>query len=71
MGEKLQVLGSLSLHGTVYTIELNKPSSSANDPLEVHIQSHCNRIELSLADSIKLAIAITSAKEKLLRYKKL
>lgn len=71
MGEKLQVLGTLQLRSTNYSVEVNKPSSTSSSPLEVHIQSDNSRLELTLNDFVKLAVAISAAKYKLSIYKKL
>jgi hypothetical protein len=69
MGEKLYVISELEYKNIKFDIELNAGSAEKKYPLHIHIQNERFRFDITESDYLQMAIAICSAKEKLVKCK--
>ena len=70
MGEKIKIIATGKLFGSVIEIELNRPPSQGCDE-QIHLQSQTMRFEIDKKDFIQYALTILFAEENLRQLKKL
>lgn len=69
MGEKIKVIDTVNLEGMKFDVELNDGSAASKKPLHIHLQNDRFRLDLPDYSFMQMAIAVYTAKRKLIEKK--
>lgn len=69
MGEKIKVIDTVNLENMKFDVELNDGSAASKKPLHIHLQNDRFRLDLPDYSFMQMAIAVCTAKRKLVEKK--